>query len=194
MATRNTPPSRRRNGGFTLIEMLLVVAIIAVLIAVPIPAVSNALERSRCATDAANERAAKAYVLANWASGEYSAADDITYTDTGGSEHKQNGWAEYRYDAERGRAYKENEPSDSAKFIYGKCKDHRDMRVNVFVCCGCGRAFTCWKYKSSGMGSLDEYTSHGTDIFAAVTNVNTLRTTHEGTCSYFKAYKAQHGF
>ena len=49
----------QKNGGFTLIEMLIVVAIIAILIAVSIPMVSGALEKARQATDAANERAAK---------------------------------------------------------------------------------------------------------------------------------------
>lgn len=44
--------------GFTLVEMLIVVAIIAILIAIAIPMVNKALERAREATDAANERAA----------------------------------------------------------------------------------------------------------------------------------------
>ena len=48
------------SGGFTLVEMLIVVAIIAILIAVSIPLVGNALDRARHATDAANERAARA--------------------------------------------------------------------------------------------------------------------------------------
>ena len=43
--------------------MLIVVAIIAILVAVSIPIVGNSLERAREATDAANERAAKAEVL-----------------------------------------------------------------------------------------------------------------------------------
>lgn len=50
-------------GGFTLVEMLVVVAIIAILVAVSIPLIGNALERTKHATDAANERAAKAEIL-----------------------------------------------------------------------------------------------------------------------------------
>lgn len=57
---------RRRCGGFTLIEMLIVVAIIAVLVAVSIPMVSASLEKARVAVDDANERAAKAAALADY--------------------------------------------------------------------------------------------------------------------------------
>ncbi len=42
--------------GFTLVEMLLVVAIIAILIAVSIPMVSGTLDRARAAVDDANFR------------------------------------------------------------------------------------------------------------------------------------------
>lgn len=49
-----------KNGGFTLIEMLIVVAIIAILVAVSIPLIGNALDQARHATDEANERSAKA--------------------------------------------------------------------------------------------------------------------------------------
>lgn len=54
----NLKAKLKREGGFTLIEMLIVVAIIAILIAIAIPMVNRALERAREATDAANERAA----------------------------------------------------------------------------------------------------------------------------------------
>ena len=49
----------KKTGGFTLIEMLIVVAIIAILVAVSIPMVNSNLEKAREATDAANARAAK---------------------------------------------------------------------------------------------------------------------------------------
>ena len=48
----------RKNSGFTLIEMLIVVAIIAILIAVSIPLVSSSLDKAKQATDDANVRSA----------------------------------------------------------------------------------------------------------------------------------------
>ena len=46
--------NERRKQGFTLMEMLIVVAVIAVLIAVAIPVFSSSLHKSRVATDWAN--------------------------------------------------------------------------------------------------------------------------------------------
>ncbi len=46
--------------GFTLIEMLVVIAIIAILVAIMIPIVTGATTKARAATDAANLRTAKA--------------------------------------------------------------------------------------------------------------------------------------
>ena len=50
----------RENKGFTLAELLIVVAIIAVLTAIAIPVFTTQLERSREATDMANVRSALA--------------------------------------------------------------------------------------------------------------------------------------
>ena len=54
--------------GFTLAELLIVVAIIAVLVAIAIPVFTNQLERSREATDMSNIRAAYAEVVADYLS------------------------------------------------------------------------------------------------------------------------------
>ena len=43
--------------GFTLMEMLIVVAIIAILVAIAIPTMTNALTKAKIATDEANLRA-----------------------------------------------------------------------------------------------------------------------------------------
>lgn len=67
----------RKNEGFTLVEMLIVVAIIAILIAVSIPMVSSALEKSRHAVDQANVRDAIAL-----ASIEYLTNEDVSKSDT----------------------------------------------------------------------------------------------------------------
>lgn len=53
----------RKSGGFTLVEMLIVVAIIAILVVVSIPMISGSLDEAREATDAANERAAKSAAI-----------------------------------------------------------------------------------------------------------------------------------
>ena len=50
--------------GFTLAELLIVVAIIAVLVAIAIPVFTSQLEKSRESTDAANIRSAYAEVVA----------------------------------------------------------------------------------------------------------------------------------
>jgi len=55
---------KKNNKGFTLAELLIVVAIIAVLVAIAIPVFTSQLEKSREATDLANIRSAYAEVVA----------------------------------------------------------------------------------------------------------------------------------
>ena len=49
--------------GFTLIEMLVVIAIIAVLVSIIVPVVSNSTVKAKCATNAANLRSVKAEIV-----------------------------------------------------------------------------------------------------------------------------------
>ena len=67
---------KRNNKGFTLAELLIVVAIIAVLVAIAIPVFTSQLEKSKEATDMANVRSAYAEVLAEYLS------DSQTHTAT----------------------------------------------------------------------------------------------------------------
>ena len=63
----------RPRRGFTLLEMLIVTAVIAVLAAVAIPAFGGSLESARRAVDDANERSAKALAAVAELTGELSA-------------------------------------------------------------------------------------------------------------------------
>lgn len=53
----------RADRGFTMMEMLVVVAIIAVLVAVAIPTFGDALSKAKIATDEANLRALKSLIV-----------------------------------------------------------------------------------------------------------------------------------
>lgn len=68
--------------GFTLAELLIVVAIIAVLVVVSVPIFSSKLEKAREAADVANMRAAKAAAASMYLSddkGDIKAADVYYY-------------------------------------------------------------------------------------------------------------------
>lgn len=81
--------------GFTMAELLIVVAIIAVLVAIAIPIFTAQLEKSREATDAANIRAAYAEVVAAEVSGEAgnTTASGTHYSQTVTLKQTTAGWA-----------------------------------------------------------------------------------------------------
>ena len=77
---------KKNNKGFTLAELLIVVAIIAVLVAIAIPIFTSQLEKSREATDLANVRSAYAELVAKYLTDEES--DTISVT----AQQKQSKW------------------------------------------------------------------------------------------------------
>lgn len=113
----------KKESGFTLVEMLIVVAIIAILIAVSIPMVTGALDRAKEATDAANARAAKAQMTIAYLSED---ADAI------GGEVKA-------YDAYTGKL-----ADDATK--YGKAKGNTENIVWVVVY----DSTVCYQWAASG--------------------------------------------
>ncbi len=66
--------------GFTLMEMLIVVAIIAVLVAIAIPVLSNQLEKSRETADLANMRNIYAELMIRTATDDKENHDGIGYS------------------------------------------------------------------------------------------------------------------
>jgi prepilin-type N-terminal cleavage/methylation domain-containing protein len=72
--------SKKDNKGFTLMEMLIVVAIIAILIAIMIPTFNAQLEKSREAADAANIRSAYAEVLVSYLDNQKADSQEVTLT------------------------------------------------------------------------------------------------------------------
>lgn len=89
--------NNRRGKGFTMMEMLVVVAVIAVLVAIAIPVLSKQLEKSREAADIANIRSAYAEVMIQVL--EEDEADPEKSVDL---KQTENGWA----DANAGNALK----------------------------------------------------------------------------------------
>ena len=88
-------------GGFTLAELLIVVAIIAVLVAIAIPVFSSVLENSRESTDLSNVRSAYGEVMAAALTGDKTATTEdgtVIYQESGiyeidvNLEQKQEKW------------------------------------------------------------------------------------------------------
>lgn len=71
---------KKNEKGFTLMEMLIVVAIIAVLIAIAIPTFTASLNKAKVATDEANIRAGYASAMAELIAGDEDLANGAVLT------------------------------------------------------------------------------------------------------------------
>ena len=103
---------RKDNKGFTLVELLIVVAIIAILVAVSIPLITGSLDRARVSADMANERsaeaAAKIYLMTEW-DGESTIPTMFYRAETGNFT---------------------SNPSGKLK-AYGQCEKHKDCVIQI---------------------------------------------------------------
>lgn len=70
----------RENKGFTLAELLVVVAIIGILVAVSIPIFTAQLRKARLATNQANARAAYASATSSYLGGDVAKGGVLVYT------------------------------------------------------------------------------------------------------------------
>ena len=114
--------------GFTLAELLIVVAILAILVAVSIPIFTSKLHDAKDATDVANVRSAKAAAVVNYMSAADLEAAGASVT--------------YWYDAENGKAIKSESKPTALTKGYNKC-----------TTAGCAND----PKKGSGKDKADEY-------------------------------------
>jgi prepilin-type N-terminal cleavage/methylation domain-containing protein len=90
--------SRQNRRGFTLAELLVVVAIIGVLVAVSIPIFTSQLDKAKIATNAANIKAAQNAAIVDYMSND---RQNAFWVPTGGSQRLPNG-AAYCYNVSSG--------------------------------------------------------------------------------------------
>jgi len=101
--------------GFTLMEMMIVIAIIVILVAIAVPSFSSSLDKANKGTDAANLRAAKA-------AGLVKAVDEEDGT--------------YYFDLTSGELVKLADATstpESTANCYGSCENHDDQWIKVTV-------------------------------------------------------------
>lgn len=120
--------------GFTLMEMLIVVAIIVILVAVSIPTFTSQLDNAKTATDDANLRAAKAIantneMLEGW--DEYATTSgDVTTAYTG----------DLYYDVDSGKFVKDQSVADK-----GQSSGNSSKYIKVTITDGKMTAAPDWK-------------------------------------------------
>lgn len=115
-----------KNGGFTLIEMLIVVAIIAILVVVSIPMVTGSLDNAKKAADDANLRAAIGAATVEYLSAT-TATNDVTGIGSSGGE------ACYVIIEGQGSLMKKGTSAPATGFNYGKYADHAGKGIYVHV-------------------------------------------------------------
>lgn len=168
---KNLKAKLRKNGGFTLIEMLIVVAIIAILIAISIPLVGQALEKSREATDAANERSFKAELILCYLSGNTDGSD----TTTAANKFETN--KVYFYDATNGKieTSKKGNPYGQGTADAGAHKTnggHTNMYLWGYID-GNGNAKLGWAESASGTSDIKDVTLTGPILQGGTTTTTT---------------------
>jgi prepilin-type N-terminal cleavage/methylation domain-containing protein len=99
--------SRQNRRGFTLAELLVVVAIIGVLVAVSIPIFTSQLDKAKIATNAANIKAAQNAAIVDYMSNDRQNAFKVP---TEGSQRLPNG-AYYCYSVSSG-TFKSSDPQE----------------------------------------------------------------------------------
>lgn len=83
--------------GFTLMEMLIVVAIIAILIAIAIPTFTAQLEKAREAADIANIRSAYSEVMVKYLDGSDTTTATTITKETPEMTQTKKGWASVKW-------------------------------------------------------------------------------------------------
>jgi len=115
---------RKSKKGFTLMEMLIVVAIIAILVAISIPVFSAQLDTARANTDLANERAAKAVAITTFLTGADDTAIDAYYDADSGKLEKD------KTSAAKIKAYSQK---NKGKIIHITVSDTGEAKIEGWV-------------------------------------------------------------
>lgn len=115
---------REDRGGFTLAELLVVVAIVAVLVAIAVPVFSGSMQKAEDAVDTANKRSAQSEALT-----EYQLAKD---------DEKTGKLTQYFYYSDDG---KEMNAADGATYGYKATITDNNGNVNIEVTGGKGDKF-----------------------------------------------------